>query len=129
MKDGEQQTVTWHVDDLKSSHVNPKANDEFAEWLEKTHGSDDLRHVKVVRGKVHDCLAMIMDFTQESALKLDVRHCVKGMIEEFPCEIKATTTAPWTEKSLKEAGRRIAEHLSHVRDERNVFVQESTTRH
>jgi hypothetical protein len=44
---------------------------------------------------------MIMDFTQESALKLDVRCHVKGMIEEFPCEIKATTTAPWTEKSLK----------------------------
>jgi hypothetical protein len=26
-----QQTLTWHVDDLKSSHVNPKVNDEFTE--------------------------------------------------------------------------------------------------
>jgi hypothetical protein len=42
-----------------------------------------------------------MDFTQESALKLDMWHYIKGMIEEFPYKIKATTTAPWTEKSLK----------------------------
>jgi hypothetical protein len=27
---GKQQTLTWRVDDLKSSHVNPKVNDEFA---------------------------------------------------------------------------------------------------
>jgi hypothetical protein len=37
-----QQTVTWHVDDLKSSHVNPKSNDEFAEWSKNTYGSNDL---------------------------------------------------------------------------------------
>jgi hypothetical protein len=39
---GKQQTLTWHVDHLKSSHVNPKVNDEFAEWCETTYGSDDL---------------------------------------------------------------------------------------
>jgi hypothetical protein len=101
MVNGKQHTVTWHVDDLKSSHVDPKVNDEFAKWCEKTYGSDDLGHVKVVRGKVHDYLAMIMDFTQEGALKVDMRYYIKGMIEEFPYEIKSTTTAPWTEKLLK----------------------------
>jgi hypothetical protein len=51
---GKQQTVTWHVDDLKSSLVDSTVNDNFAQWCEKTYGSDDLGHVKVVRGKVHD---------------------------------------------------------------------------
>jgi hypothetical protein len=46
---GKQQTVTWHVDDLKWSHVDSKVNDNFAEWCETTYGSDDLGHVKVVR--------------------------------------------------------------------------------
>ena len=32
MKSCKQQTLTWHVDDLKSSHVDPIFNDEFAEW-------------------------------------------------------------------------------------------------
>ena len=25
----EQLTIYWHMDDLKSSHINPKVNDEF----------------------------------------------------------------------------------------------------
>jgi hypothetical protein len=30
---GKQHTVTWHaVDDLKSSHVDPKVNDDFLKW-------------------------------------------------------------------------------------------------
>jgi hypothetical protein len=34
---GKQQTVTWHVDDLKSSHVDSRVNDNFAQWCEKTY--------------------------------------------------------------------------------------------
>jgi hypothetical protein len=29
---GKQHTITWHVDDLKSSHVDPKVNNEFLAW-------------------------------------------------------------------------------------------------
>jgi hypothetical protein len=98
---GKQQTVTWHVDDLKSSHVDPKVNDEFAEWCESMYGSEDLGHVKVVRGKTHDYLAMILDCTQVGALKIDMKYYIEGMIKEFPFPIKATKTTPWTEKLLK----------------------------
>jgi hypothetical protein len=97
---GKQQTVTWHVDDLKSSHVDPKVNDHFAIWCENTYGSDDLGHVKVVRGKVHDYLAMILDFTQDGALKIDMKYYIEGMLEEFPYDIKSTKTTPWTDKLL-----------------------------
>ena len=83
MIDGKQQTVTWHVDDLKSSHVNSEVNDKFAAWCKETYGSDDLGHVKVVRGKIHDYLAMIMDFTQDSALKINMKYYIEGMLEEF----------------------------------------------
>ena len=33
MVNGEQLTVCWHVDDLKSSHIDPKDNDEFLQWI------------------------------------------------------------------------------------------------
>ena len=33
MVDGTQHTVRFHVDDLMSSHVDPKVNDDFWEWL------------------------------------------------------------------------------------------------
>ncbi len=58
---GKQQTVTWHVDDLQLSHVDPKVNDNFHVWCEKMYGSDTVGHVKVTRGKKHDYLAMILD--------------------------------------------------------------------
>ena len=35
MINGKQHTITWHVDDLKSSHVDSKVNDEFHKWLQK----------------------------------------------------------------------------------------------
>ena len=38
MKAGGQHTVRFHVDDLLSSHVNPKVNDKFASWLETLYG-------------------------------------------------------------------------------------------
>ena len=42
-----------------------------------TYGSEDLGNVKVVRGKVHDYLAMIMDYTQEGALKIGMKYYKK----------------------------------------------------
>ena len=33
MVNGEQLTICWHVDDLKSSHTDPKVNDEFLQWI------------------------------------------------------------------------------------------------
>jgi hypothetical protein len=98
---GKQHTVTWHVDDLKSSHVDPKINDEFGIWCNSTYGSKDLGNVKIVRGKVHDYLAMIMDYTQDGALKIDMKYYIKGMLDDFPYEVKPVKVAPWTERLLK----------------------------
>jgi hypothetical protein len=98
---GKQQTVTWHDDDLKSSHVDSRVNDNFAQWCENTYGSDDLGHVKVVRGKIQDYLGMILDFTDNGAMKVDMVYYIKGMFEEFPYPIGPAKATPWTEKLLK----------------------------
>ena len=33
-----QLTIFWHVDDLKSSHIDPKVNDEFLQWIKDMFG-------------------------------------------------------------------------------------------
>jgi hypothetical protein len=101
MIDGKQHTVTWHVDDLKSSHMDPRVNDKFHIWCEKVYGSDALGHVKVVRGKIHDYLAMILDFSISGAMKLDMIYYIIQMIKDFPYDLKSITTNPWTEKLFK----------------------------
>jgi len=44
-------TLTWHVDDVKSSHVNHKMNDKFQKWCEQKYGSEETGHDKTVYGK------------------------------------------------------------------------------
>jgi hypothetical protein len=52
MVNGKQFTITWHVDDLKLSHVDVKEVDKTIEWLKSIYGED----MRVSRGKKHDYL-------------------------------------------------------------------------
>jgi hypothetical protein len=54
-----QHTVRFHVDDLKSSHVDATVNDEFANWLNGKYG--EFGEVKVKRGTIHKYLGMKFD--------------------------------------------------------------------
>ena len=95
---GKQHTVTWHVDDLKSSHVDPKVNDEFLEWLKSMYASDEIGEVKAVRGHRHDYLAMVLDYSFPGVLQIDMTNYVKSMVEDFPAKIEGVGTFPWTNK-------------------------------
>jgi hypothetical protein len=48
---GKQHTVTWHIDDLKSSHVDPQVNDKFLAWLKTKYADDKIGEIKAVHGK------------------------------------------------------------------------------
>ena len=82
---GKQHTVRFHVDDLLSSHVDPKVNDRFAEWLEKMYGK--YKAVEPTRGKKHDYLGMVIDFTEKGKVIIDMVKYVESMIEDFPMKI------------------------------------------
>ena len=47
MVDGSQQTVCWHVDDLKVSHLDPAVNTQLLKHLAKIYGPG----ITVSRGK------------------------------------------------------------------------------
>lgn len=101
MVNQQQHTVTWHVDDLKSSHVDPKVNDEFLDWLKKLYASDNIGEVKCVRGHRHDYLAMILDYSIPGVLQVDMTNYVKSMIKDFPFKITGMVKCPWTENLFK----------------------------
>ena len=65
-------------------------NDKFTEWFKETYGSDNLGNVKFVRGKIHDYLGVVMYFTQEGVLKIDMKYYIKGILEEFSYKTKTT---------------------------------------
>ena len=46
---GKKHTRTWHVDDVKSSHVDTKVNEKFHTGSGQKYGSEETRHVTAVR--------------------------------------------------------------------------------
>ena len=64
--------------------MNPKVNEKFVEWYKENYGSDDLRHKKVVRGKIQKYLGMIIYLTQEGDLKIYMKY----YIDEFKNKMK-----------------------------------------
>ena len=87
MIDGKQHTIRFHVDDVMSSHIDPKINDDFEAWLQANYG----QHGPVVthRGNKHDYLGMIFVFG-DGKVVIDMIDYVNNMLAEFPMEFKET---------------------------------------
>jgi Reverse transcriptase (RNA-dependent DNA polymerase) len=97
---GTQHTVTWHVDDLKSSHKQAKVNDQFLSWLQKTYGQIKDAPVKATRGKIHEYLAMKLDYSTKGKVKINMVDYVKNMVNDYPEEAKSSRY-PWNENLFK----------------------------
>jgi hypothetical protein len=100
MVNGKQQTILWHVDDCKLSHMETKVNDEFIEILREEYESifeDGSGKMIVNRGKKHTYLGMQLDFTvpgQVSVSMLDyVREIVETFEKEAPLSVGTKTSA------------------------------------
>ena len=93
---GHQQTVTWHVDDIKAIHISPEVNKEFFNWCEEKYGSDLNGHVKVVNGKIHEYLAMKLDYSIPENLRVDMQDYIKELITTFPGKLSENMKCPWT---------------------------------
>ena len=82
--DGKQHTVRFHVDDMMSSHMDSKVNDEFLIWLNKMYG--EYSDVKFTRGEIHDFLGVVYDFTEPGKVKVDMVDYVQQMLNDFSVE-------------------------------------------
>ena len=77
---GKQQTVVWHVNDLKCSHVDPVANTELASYLGGMYGEN----ITVHRGKVHDYLGVDYVYSTKGLAIVSMIKYVKKVITSFP---------------------------------------------
>jgi hypothetical protein len=90
MVNGKQQCIRFHVDDLMSSHVDPKVNDDFLKWLNEMYGN--YGEVKATRGNTHDYLGMTLIF-KDKKVTVDMTDYVENMLAEFPLKLKKSETA------------------------------------
>ena len=61
IKVDKQHPLIFHVDGVMYSHVNPKVDDKFKEWMNRNYGNHG--EVKANIGKVHEYLGLTFDFT------------------------------------------------------------------
>jgi hypothetical protein len=82
---GLQQTIVFHVEDLKSSHKSKLVNDKFEKWLNRMYG----KHGKVTatRGQVHNYLEMELDYQRQGELKINMTKYVENMLNNFPVKL------------------------------------------
>ena len=71
-------TVTWHVDNLKISHMDRNKITKCIEHLKKIYGNRMTIHC----GKVHDYLGMDLDLSSAKVLKIGMIKYVKKIIDE-----------------------------------------------
>ena len=77
-------TIAWHVDDLKISHVDPEAIEACIDWLSALCSDEEIGVMKPKRGRAHDFLGMILDYSVEGELHIKMDSYVESMINNFP---------------------------------------------
>ena len=82
MVNGKQLTVAWHVDDLKVSHVEESALEDFIAMMEEEFGTD--APLSVSRGPVQEYLGMTMDFSEKGRVVIKMSDYVKTMLHDAP---------------------------------------------
>ena len=98
---GKQQTIVWHVDDLKVSHIDSKVNDDFIKWVDELYGDDEIGRVKATRGLKHDYLRMLLDYTMKGKIKIDMKYYVSTMIKQYNTQINTRYKTPAGENLFK----------------------------
>ena len=79
-----QMMLTWHVYDMKISHVNPEVIESFIDWMRDKYETVKESKVKVSRGKIHDYLGIQIDYTTLGEVKINMTRYIEKMIQEFP---------------------------------------------
>ena len=72
--------VTWHVDDLKISHVSQHVVGAFMNQMEREY--DKEAPLNQSWGKAHDYLGMMFDYTEEGVLTVDMINYIHGVLDE-----------------------------------------------
>ena len=89
-----QYTVVWHVDNIKSSHMQPKVKDRFLNQLQDSYAKDEIGEVKNTRGKIHNYLRMTLAFTINKKLWIDMTQYIGDMVQAFPDRLNGYATSP-----------------------------------
>ena len=92
MVGGRQLTVAWHVDDLKISHEEEDALDEFISMMEAEFGEDS--PLSVSHGPIQQYLGMTLDFSERGKVVVKMDDYVRTMLNDAPSSMDGKAATP-----------------------------------
>ena len=90
--DGQQCTITWHVDDLKISHVEEQVVRSIIQKIQDNLGQHSELSMHI--GKRHNYLGMILDFTTLGILEIDMSDYIQVIRQVTPANLRGTSMVP-----------------------------------
>jgi hypothetical protein len=103
--DGKQCTVIWHVDDLKISHVDPRAVTTILNLLDAQYGQEIVggkrAPLTIARGKIHNYLGMTLDYSEPGVVKINMVDYVQKILDKMPENMDGTATSPAADHLFK----------------------------
>ena len=84
--EGDQCTIMWHVDDIKTSHRYPKVVTTIIDLISSFYGRES--PLIITRGKVHEYLGMTIDFSEKGKGKFIIYDYISDMLEYLPEDTK-----------------------------------------
>jgi hypothetical protein len=85
-----QMIITWHVNDLKVSHVDPFQITKFAVYLTAIYGNGLVVH----QGKIHDYLGMDLNFTTDGIAQVSMITYTSKILTDFSEPITTSCATP-----------------------------------
>ena len=92
---GQQCTLVWHVDDMKISHADSRVVDNIISMLEQEFGKE--APLTIHRGKTHDYLGMILNFTILGKVAIRMDDYISNMLHDLPEDMEGMATTPAAE--------------------------------
>ena len=104
---GSQLTITWHVDDLKISHVDREVLEDLLKQLDGAFGKDG--PLTIHRGKKHDYLGMWLDFSLDGKVQVQMFDYINNMLADLPEDMCGMVTSPTADHlfTVNDTGKRL----------------------
>lgn len=93
MANGSQMTISWHVDNVKMSHVDQEALEDVILKLEDEFGKE--APLTVTKGDIHEYLGMTIDFLNPGEVVFSMLDCIERLIAKAPAKVmKGESVSP-----------------------------------
>ena len=111
---GSQLTITWHVDDLKISHVNREVLEDLLKQLEGAFGKDG--PLTIHQGKNHDYLGMWLDFSLDGKVQVEMFDYINNMLGDLPDDMCGMVTSPAADHlfTVSDTGKKLTREQSEM---------------